>query len=533
MADFAEQLQQDATEEKAQISQEIADAQATRTQRRAEMEKELADKKAEYQQLKANAPQPTEPPKLAPPTQAPNTQEMLKPTSLQKQFGLASIFALLSVGLAKGSAIYGLKALGGFMEGAHASNVEQAKAALDDFNSNMKVVHDANENALHEYNAIWQDKKQSWDSKLQLFREKALQFEDKLAIEKLDQGDVNGIHQLNKDRANVQKSMATELLRNEQIKNQMAHYDQMAKLADAKARGVTGGIDIQNMALGPIDPNTGKREEFLAQFPEADQELIKAMANGQMAASGFGNIDQKRRTLLIQGAQLYDPNFNARKFQIGSFTAKEFSPVGAAGKNILAINTMIEHIDQFASNFDKLNNSQVQRWNTAKNKLATEFGDPALLTVQQSALRVAGEYAKIIKGGAAAPTDQEMQHWESVFTTNMSKAQMNAVVWDALDGAGGRLDALQQARDINLPGEKTPIIYPRSRQLILKHKPKSEPEPEWLGGGDKVGHIAEKDMDKEQERQSREFQKLGIPIARNPKTGARMMFKDGQWQPLQ
>jgi hypothetical protein len=224
MADFAEQLQQGATEDKAQISQEIADAQATRTRRRAEMEKELADKKAEYDQLKANAPQPTEPPKFAPPPQAPNTQEMLKPTSLQKQFGLASIFALLSVGIAKGSAIYGLKALGGFMEGAHASNVEQAKAALDDYNSNMRTVHEANENALHEYNAIWQDKKLNWDAKLSLYREKALQFEDKLSIEKLDQDDVNGIHQLERDRANVQKTFATEMLRSEQMAQQMAQH---------------------------------------------------------------------------------------------------------------------------------------------------------------------------------------------------------------------------------------------------------------------------------------------------------------------
>lgn len=540
MADYTEQLQADATEEKAQISQEIAEAQANRARRRADLEAELKSKQAEYDDLKANAPQPSAPPKFIPPPQAPNTQEMLKPTSLQKQFGLASIFALLSVGLAKGSAIYGLKALGGFMEGAHASNVEQAKAALQDFNSNMQVVHDANQAALHEYNAIWQDKKLSWDTKLQVFREKALMFEDKLALEKLDQGDVNGIHQLNKDRANVNKTMHTELLRNEQIKNQMAHYEQMAKLADAKARGVTGGMDIEHMELGPIDPTTGNREEFLAKFPEADQELIKAMATGKMAASGFGNIDQKRRTFLIQAAQLYRPSFNARLFQLGSITAKEFSPAGAAGKNIIAINTMIPHIDQFAENYSKLNNSQIQRWNSVKNKLETEFGDPALLRVQQSALRVAGEYAKIIKGGAAAPTDQEMSHWEQIFTTNMSKAQMQGVVWDALEGAGGRLSALEQAYSANMPGEKLDALYPKSKELIVKNKPKNEKAPDWLHVSGKGGSNEESEIksnldriSEEVARQAKRYQELGYKTATDPKTGKRWFLKDGEWQPIQ
>jgi hypothetical protein len=534
LTDFAASLQKDAEGEKQQISQEIAEQKATTEAGKTALEARLAERTPEYEELKYRQAQldtiPT--PKLAPPPPAPSTQEMIKPTSLQRQFGIASIFALLSVGLAKGSAIYGLKGLAGFMEGAHAGNLEQAKAAIDDFNNNMKSVHEANENALAEYNAIFNNKKLGFEAQERAFKLKALEFSDQLALQQYEQSGLTAVHKLNQDRANVDKAMHTELLRNEQIKMQMEHYERMAGIAEKKATAASGGVDMSSVPLGPIDPTTGRREEFLKQFTPADQELIKAMANGQMAASGFGNIDQKRRTFLVQAAQLYDPNFNARKFQIGSYTAKEFSPAGQAGQNIIAINTMVHHLEDYVESFKKLNNTQIQQWNKAKNKAATEFGDPALQVVKQAGLRVAGEYAKLIKGGRAAPTDQEMAHWEEVFTSAMSPRQMQATAWDALKGAGGRIAALQDAYAANLPGEKLDAITPAAKSIILKYKPKDEPMPDWLdvgGGLPKVG-----DVKAEIERQNAEFRRLGVDpktqVARNPQTGEVKIFKDGQWQ---
>ena len=82
--------------------------------------------------------------------------------------------------------------------------------------------------------------------------------------------------------------------------------------------------------------------------------------------------------------------------------------------------------------FDKLDNSQVARWNSASNKLAAEFGDPRLKRVQISATAVADEFAKILKGGTAAPTEDQMKLWEGIFSTSMSKNQARDAVWQSL-----------------------------------------------------------------------------------------------------
>jgi hypothetical protein len=226
-----------------------------------------------------------------------------------------------------------------------------------------------------------------------------------------------------------------------------------------------------------------KNEQFLKMLPPVQADLVKRIAQGDIATSGFGNMAVKDRNEYIKAATTYDPSFSTRIYGLMDKTAKEFTPGGIVGTNVLAINTMTHHIDDFADAFGKLNNSQVQRWNGAKNKMATEFGDPALQRVQVSGLAAAGELAKVIKGGRAAPTDQEMAEWEKVFSTSMSKEQMNAVVWQALQTAGGRLTSIEDSYRQQM-GKDFGALSPDTKQIILKRKPKSAPAPKWLKAGE-------------------------------------------------
>lgn len=537
-SDYQEELSTGAEAEKKVLDEQIAEEKAA-TQAGVEALKQARAKRVpEWEQFKQKQAE-TElitPPKLERPPPAPKTQEMLKPTSLQQTMGMASIFALLSVGIAKNSAIYGLKALGGFMEGAHAGNVEQAETALKDFNAEMARVHASNESSLQEYNAIFQNKKYTLEMQEHAFKLKALEFNDELALQEYAQKGMIGTHALLRERAKVDLTFAKELERYKEWGTKIELQRQ--KLAQTGAGGGTAAsiFGIPMADIPQAQPGQ-KNEAFLNLLPPVQADLVRRIAQGDIATSGFGNMAVKDRNEYIKAATTYDPSFSTRIYGLMDKTAKEFTPGGAIGTNVVAINTMAHHISDFADAFSKLNNSQVQRWNSSKNKLATEFGDPALQRVQVSGLAAAGELAKVIKGGKAAPTDQEMAEWEKVFSTSMSKEQMNAVVWQALQTAGGRLSVIEDSYKQAMGGREFPALSPETREIIKSRKPKNTPMPRWLTRGDPSDTS---DLEKQAEltparkdeisRDVRARVNAALPRARNPQTGEVMVFKGGQWQ---
>src|SRR5262245_56593193 len=466
--------------------------------------------------------------------QPPDVEGMVQPTNLQRMFGTAAIFSLLAVGLTKGDGIEGLRALGGFMQGAREGNMERAEAAIKTYNLSMDRAVKGNELALKEYNSILADKKISLDAKERLLKLKMYEHEDQTGLMELEQKGMKGIFDLMHQRATLDHQMMIEQLRTRQVE---------AQIKKLQASTTTGAESVLGIPIESIPaPTPGqKNEAFLNMLPPAKQELVRRMASGDLPVSGFGGLSVKDRNELLKAATLYDPAFTGRQYLVLNKVATEFTPGGPVGTNILAIKTVSHHIDDFAKAFEQLNNSQIQRWNSTANKLATEFGDPALQRLQVSALSASGELAKVVKGGRAAPTEQEMQHWEGVFNTSMSKAQMKAVVWQALQTVGGRLSAIEDYHK-QITGKEFGVLDPNTKQLIAEHKPKNVPAPSWLrGGGGPTSTTDLSDLEKQAElnpqrkveitNQARTRAGLApYPTAKNPTTGEIMIFKDGQWQ---
>jgi hypothetical protein len=200
---------------------------------------------------------------------------------------MASIFALLSVGLAKGNAVYGLKALGGFMEGAHASNVEQAKAALDDYNEKMKEVHEINDNAYREYNAIFNNTKMGMEAQTQMAHQAALKFDDQLQIENLRTGNLVEFNKIQNQRFKNQIEMAkaigqTEALA-ERIRRDKAMESKATKpnteeyklLAAQRAQGKqTGNELIDNLTTAQAKTMAGLEPKPTAASSKAADQLV-------------------------------------------------------------------------------------------------------------------------------------------------------------------------------------------------------------------------------------------------------------------
>lgn len=535
---YEDTLATGAESEKAVLDAQIAEEKAASEAgvRRLEEARKLREPEWERYKQKQAEVEAIQPPRLMKPPPPPNTQEMTRPTSLQKTMGMASIFALLSVGLAKDSAIYGLKAMGGFLEGAHAGNLEQADAALKDYNNNMRYVHDTNEYALQEYNAIFNNKKFTLQQQENAFKQKALEFNDTLALEEYRQKGMTGTHALLRERAKVDLAFAKELKRSQEWQVRTELMKQRAAATGGAGSTAASIFGIPMTSIPQAEPGE-KNEAFLKMLPPVQADLVRRIAKGDIATSGFGNMAVKDRNEYIKAASTYDPGFNTRLYGILDKAGKEATPGGKIGLNELAINTLAHHIDDYAEQFKRLDNSQVQRWNSAKNKLRTEFGDPALQRLKVPAGLAAAEIARIVKGGTAAPTEDEIKYWEGVFNTSASPAQTNAVIWQALQGVGGRLATIEEA--YKRLGAPRRVLSDESVELLLKHKPKNVPTPSWLkrerqAAGDlsDLEKQAELSPERKEEirNQVRSRVDSALPRAVNPQTGEVMVFKGGKWQ---
>lgn len=467
------QLKKQADESKLANEQAIARLEAARKERDPEIAK-LRQRRDAVENL------PT--PKFTPPPTAPNTVQQLQPSPMQKTFGMAAIFALLSVGLSKGAGSEALRGFGGFLEGANQGNIELAKASLDDFNANIKAVHEANDSAYQAYNAVFNNTKLSFDAQERLIHQTALKYEDQVGLEKLRQGGMVEFNKLQNQRFKNQAEMSKEMVRMQQVAERIDLQRQRLAQQASGGGGAAGqsvfGIPMTDI---PPAPPGQKNEAFLKMLPPAVAEIVKRVAAGDVDLKTYGGMGKsaaENRINYGNAALIYDPSFKTRQAGILEKAEKELTPGGRVGNNALAINTLPHHVDQYVESFNKLDNSQAQRWNSAKNKFATEFGDPKLGNVQASAYVVAEELARVAKGGTASPVKDEVERFLTIFNTSDSPQQAMGKVWEVLKIAGGRLSAVEES--YRLQGMDKSVLTPEARELILKYKPKNVPTPDWL-----------------------------------------------------
>lgn len=234
------------------IDRQIAEERGLQARMQQTAQEQGAERKPIYEDLRQAGRDYTETlkankPRYMPLPVPPNTEEMTAPTSIQKTFGMAAIFALLAAGFTKDRSMAGLHAIGGFMKGAREGSAERAKAAIDDFNNNMKYAIAMNNQAEKEYERIIADPKLTFEQKERELKLKMLEHQDTQWLLELEQKGMNGIHNLMNSRNNLNHQMQMELLRTQQISAQMAH-----QAAIEKARAGREAQSLKNSDIAKI-----------------------------------------------------------------------------------------------------------------------------------------------------------------------------------------------------------------------------------------------------------------------------------------
>ncbi len=206
-----------------------------------------------------------------------------------------------------------------------------------------------------------------------------------------------------------------------------------------------GGKDVTGTgALNPVTIDTGgnldtkAQSDFLSKLPPPIATMVKSLTDYTMNPANISSRGNTRATIMAYAHQ-YDPTFDESQFANRAAIRKDYTS-GQTAKNIISLNTSVNHLSDLAANFKNLPNGDITKFNTIKDWWSANVGKGDVTKVVTDLNAVAGELAKTFKGTGA--TDQEVGAIEKGISVNSSPAQFKAFIEEATNLLGGRIDAL-------------------------------------------------------------------------------------------
>lgn len=211
-------------------------------------------------------------------------------------------------------------------------------------------------------------------------------------------------------------------------------------------------------------------DDFLKTLAPGMAAEVKGLSNGSIPFPT--GISVSRLQPLIAAASQYDPTLDATNYTSRAKTRNEFTPGGAVGKNIVALNRVVQHAaNTLLPAFQALDNSSVPMWNGAVNSISEGFGGATPTNARQAVDAVSSEARKVFAASGSGNLT-ELENWQKNFPINGSPAQQLG----ALKTFGGllqsQIDTMQDQWDKNMgANNKMPVrnlFSPEGRQAVDK-----------------------------------------------------------------
>lgn len=253
---------------------------------------------------------------------------------------------------------------------------------------------------------------------------------------------------------------------------QLAAYINMVHAA-AKGTGAVSGATISGGALVDADanpisvgmqangsPDPADQSTFLASLPggagSIEATLIKGLANYSINPaslptrlySGQSGLTQAQAVAL---AAQYDPTYDSKQYATRAAMQKNVES-GNYSQVITAANTAIQHLALLENASRQLPGNggvsevltlgrNIPLLNSLANKLTTSTGGSSATNFNTEASAVGSELAKIYKG-TGAPSEGEIEKWQSGLSPDMSNAQIQGSIQAAINLMAGKLSTL-------------------------------------------------------------------------------------------
>lgn len=220
-------------------------------------------------------------------------------------------------------------------------------------------------------------------------------------------------------------------------------YEQLANLGTAIDSGVSG-------------------EAFLANLNPVMANQVKMIAEGRMQLPASRS---KMFKPYLDAVTQYDPNFDAVNYNARAMTRKAFT-AGVEGRQVNALNTVIGHIHELATQVRNLNNDGGYPLSTTVNKLANaakrSAGDPNITNFETNAKAVADEIVKVWRstGGSVHDIEEAQKALES----SQSPAQLMGALTTYGRLLKSKLDAMndQYAGGMGVAADDHTLLTPEA-----------------------------------------------------------------------
>lgn len=231
----------------------------------------------------------------------------------------------------------------------------------------------------------------------------------------------------------------------------------------------------QNVRDATTALKPGERNDALLGYlsPE-DQNLVKGITNYETNLGGrYAAVPQKDRPRLFALAKQYDPNFDPTNYDVKVKDKGAYAPGGKEGTNILAINTLGQHLNDLQKLWGDLHNplhtGPLSGLNAPYNYLRKNlWHTPAFAAFENQRQIVAPEIEKVLTGPAGGSM-QERREWQHGFSENATPEEQNIAMHTLLEMVHRRLSEHLDRYENSLGKGKFYLMDPKVKKIFAAH----------------------------------------------------------------
>lgn len=267
--------------------------------------------------------------------------------------------------------------------------------------------------------------------------------------------------QIQQTTADRQAAALAETQRHNLVDESIARGNLAARQQEA-GKGAAGA-DIP--MVGSTDPNAPHGDDFLKTLPQADQQMVKALAEGRQPWPSSFALRTPYWAGLIQKVFQYDPTFDTAQASNNSrLKVRNDFTSGKSAQQINALNTVVGHLGTLADAADKLNNTSIPFVNSAKNFLKSSTGNPAVVNFDTAKEAVASELVRVWR--QAGGSEQDIQGWKNQISSANSPQQLHAAFSQIGHLLESKLGSLQEQYQQGMGISKVNVITPEARRAL-------------------------------------------------------------------
>jgi len=353
------------------------------------------------------------------------------PERLATVLAITNLLGIAIGGKGKNSAQTALAAQNGMLEGYQKGRADIIKQQKDVFDENQKALDKSIEN-LH----------RGFQDALALAPRDRQAAEQK-AMSTINQENADFLRELyNKTGLVGASKTVAELLKQAESRQKLMQQEEMKMIRTPHELEMErqGRERLRQGERGLNIKDQEEQRKIRESNDQSSEDAAQAIAKYTQAPPG---LRDKNRNQILARAREINPDYSEGIYKDRDVAYKQFiTPNGVGAKQIVAFNTVADHLNSIEELSKGLQNGDNQVINRVSNYLETQFGVPNVTNFNAAKQFVSGEVVKAITGTAGALKDREEA--QRVLDAAQSPVQLQGAINTTRKLIAGRTKALQR-----------------------------------------------------------------------------------------